>query len=35
VTNGGFAAVASSLRAVAGPGDEVIFTAMDLLPELR
>ena len=25
VTNGGFAAIASSLRAVAGPGDEVIF----------
>ncbi|HEY4865049.1 MAG TPA: aminotransferase class I/II-fold pyridoxal phosphate-dependent enzyme [Candidatus Dormibacteraeota bacterium] len=25
VTNGGFAAIASSLRALAGPGDEVIF----------
>jgi aspartate aminotransferase len=25
VTNGGFAAIASSLRAIAGPGDEVIF----------
>lgn len=25
VTNGGFAAIASSLQAVAGPGDEVIF----------
>ncbi len=27
VTNGGFAAIASSLRAVAGPGDEVIFVS--------
>lgn len=27
VTNGGFAAIASSLRAIAGPGDEVVFVS--------
>jgi aspartate aminotransferase len=27
VTNGGFAAIASSLRAIGGPGDEVIFVS--------